>query len=175
MASGQRRCVCTAVRVTTTTGRTSKPRPKRLPPRWQRQRSRLRRNTLFSLDLFLGFTAVVGGLALMVFGMPVSYLAGSPFSDFTVPAVLLMVIVGGAGLLATWRVHLRRDRGIVASAIAAGAITVFEIVEWSMIGFNPLQVCYLLLGALIFLVAAWIGLVDHPLRLPNRHPNTPQH
>jgi di/tricarboxylate transporter len=41
-----------------------------------------------------------------------------------------------------------------------------------VIGFNPLQVCYLLVGAAIFVLAAWIELADHPVRRPIRKPNT---
>jgi hypothetical protein len=37
---------------------------------------------------------------------------------------------------------------------------------------NPLQVCYLLVGGAIFVLAAWIELADHPVRRPIRYPNT---
>src|ERR1700688_3073362 len=79
---------------------------------------------LFDLNLFLGLTAVAGGIALLAgwINVPLSSLAGSPFSDYTVPAVLLTAAVGGTALLAAWLVHLRTSLGIPASAIAGGAI-----------------------------------------------------
>ncbi|HEY7971490.1 MAG TPA: hypothetical protein VID96_01080, partial [Xanthobacteraceae bacterium] len=60
------------------------------------------RTVLFDLNLFLGVTAVAGGVALLVgwIKIPLSSLAGSPFSDYTLPAALLVVAVGGTGLLA---------------------------------------------------------------------------
>ncbi|HSP65834.1 MAG TPA: hypothetical protein VLO10_06555 [Candidatus Deferrimicrobium sp.] len=125
-----------------------------------------RGRALFGLDLFLGVTAFVGGIALFVgwIRMPLTFLAGSPFSDFTIPAVLLTVVVGGGGLLAAWTVHRRSDLGSVTSGIAAGAVSVFEAVEWSVIGFNPLQILYLLVGASILVAVLRIEMVDHPVR-----------
>ena len=53
----------------------------------------MRRTVLLDLNLFLGVTAVAGGVALLTgwIKMPLSSLAGSPFSDYTVPAMLLVV------------------------------------------------------------------------------------
>src|ERR1039458_10305125 len=68
----------------------------------------LRRTLLLDLNLFLGFTAVAGGVALLVgwIKIPLSSLAGSPFSDYTVPAVLLILVIGGSAMLAARLVHL---------------------------------------------------------------------
>ena len=128
---------------------------------------------LFDLNLFLGLTAVAGGIAILVgwINVPLSSLAGSPFSDYTVPAVLLTAAVGGTALLAAWLVHLRMRLGIPASAIAGAAIIIFEIVEWNVIGFAWLQAAYIGIGAAILGLATWVRMADVLLHMPeNVHP-----
>ena len=117
---------------------------------------------LFDLNLFLGITAVAGGIALLMawIKLPLSSLAGSPFSDYTLPAVLLTAAVGGTALLAAWSVRARPSLCIPASAIAAGAIIIFEIVEWNVIGFAWLQAAYIGIGAAILGLATWVRMAD---------------
>ena len=112
---------------------------------------------LYGLNLFLGLTALAGGAALLtgMIKIPLSALAGSPFTDFTVPAILLAVVIGGTGLLAAWLVHLHLSLGARVSAVAGGAIIIFEIVEWNIIGFAWLQAAYIGIGVAILALAAW--------------------
>ena len=107
--------------------------------------------------MFLGLTAVAGGICLLTgwIKIPLSALAGSPFTDFTVPAILLAAIIGGTSLLAAWLVHLRLSLGVRVSAIAGGAIIIFEIVEWNIIGFAWLQAVYIGIGVAILALAVW--------------------
>ena len=116
-----------------------------------------RTTLLYGLNLFLGLTAVAGGAALLagLIKVPLSALVGSPFTDFTVPAILLAAIIGGTSLLAAWLVHLRLSLGSQVSAVAGGAIIIFEIVEWNIIGFAWLQAVYIVIGAAILGLAAW--------------------
>ena len=122
----------------------------------------MRRAVLLDLNLFLGVTAVAGGVALLTgwIKMPLSSLAGSPFSDYTVPAILLVGAVGGTALLAAWLVHLKLSVGVPASVVAGAAIMVYEIVEWSVIGFAWLQAAYMAIGVLIIGVAIWVRLAQ---------------
>lgn len=120
--------------------------------------SRSARTTiLYGLNLFLALTAVAGGIALIagVIKMPLSALAGSPFTDFTVPGILLTAIVGGTSLLAAWLVHRGLGLGAQVSAVAGGAIIIFEIVEWNIIGFQWLQALYIGVGVAILALAVW--------------------
>ena len=101
-------------------------------------------------DLFEAVSAVVGalGLATGFLGIPVSVLSGSPFTDFTVPALLLGFVVGGSALLAAVVAALGlRPLDALASA-AAGWITVgWLTVEIAMIGLGSwAQVVWLLVG-----------------------------
>lgn len=113
------------------------------------------RKGLRAVDWFLAITAIVGGVALWVgwITMPLSYLHGSPFSNYDVPAALLTLVVGGASLAAAVCMQRRLEVGPIASLIAAVAIAGFEGVEWSVIGFNPLQLLYLLVAVVIVMLA----------------------
>ena len=59
---------------------------------------------LAGLDAFAAVAAIGGGLALLT-GLegsrfPRAWLSGSPFSDYAVPALILVSVVGGSSLLA---------------------------------------------------------------------------
>ena len=60
------------------------------------------RITLIVVDLFAAVSAIVGAIGLLVgfMNIPVSVLHGTPFADFTVPAMLLGIVVGGSALVA---------------------------------------------------------------------------
>ena len=122
----------------------------------------MRRTVLLDLNLFLGVTAVAGGVALLTgwIKIPLSSLAGSPFSDYMIPAILLVVAVGGTALLAAWLVHHSLNAGVPASVVAGAAIIVFETVEWSVIGFAWLQAAYMAIGVLIIGLATWVRLAQ---------------
>jgi hypothetical protein len=113
------------------------------------------RKELRAVGWFLATTTIVGGVALWVgwITMPLSYLQGSPFSNYDVPAALLTLVVGGASLAAAVSMQRRLEVGPIASLIAAVATACFEVVEWSVIGFNPLQLVYLLVAVVIVMLA----------------------
>ena len=74
---------------------------------------------------FVALTAIGGGLALL-FGaeagrFPLEWLQGTPFPDYTIPALLLAVVVGGSALLACVLVSMGRKPGPLAG-LAAGSI-----------------------------------------------------
>lgn len=59
------------------------------------------RNLLITLLLFLGASAIGGGLMLIISpsgkllgGLPLSILENSPFSDFLIPGIILFVVLG---------------------------------------------------------------------------------
>lgn len=58
---------------------------------------------LVTLDTFLGATAVLGGLGLLLRWYeppPVELLRDSPLNSYAIPALILLVVVGGSGLVA---------------------------------------------------------------------------
>ncbi len=86
------------------------------------------------------------------------------FPDFTVPAVMLGVVCGGAALFAFFAVIAWPQLGALASVVAGLCMIAFEVVEILVVGFTPmqtpdqwlawLQVVYMALGALLVLLGA---------------------
>jgi len=117
------------------------------------------------LEVFLGLGALFGGGALLLapdghlLGMPTSLLAGSPFSSYLVPGVVLFTFVGVAPLLAA-ALTLRRQPIAPMAAIAVG-LTLIGWVSVEMVvlaGLGSLAwALYLVLGVSISLfgVAWW--------------------
>ena len=115
---------------------------------------------LIILSGFLALSAIGGGIGLLadINNPPLAMLAGSPFSDFTIPGVSLLLLVGGTSAAATILV-IRRHRFSRLCAIAAGtAILIFELIEVSVLG-SPagvarnLQILYTVNGILILACA----------------------
>jgi len=58
------------------------------------------RNILFILLAFLGLGAIFGGAVFMIsptgklFGMPLSMLDNSPFTNFLIPGIILFIVLG---------------------------------------------------------------------------------
>lgn len=115
---------------------------------------------LVVLTFFLALTAALGGIALLAnFNTPpVAMLQGSPFRNYAIPGLALMLIVGGSALLAAIQL-LRKNKYAVLCAATAGVIIMFfEFVEALVIG-SPagaarmLQIIYFGLGTLIVVAA----------------------
>lgn len=84
-----------------------------------------------ALAILLGLQAAgaIGGALFVVPKMPVDGLKPGLFSDYTVPALGLGVIVGGGSLVALASL-LRRSRHAPTLAAGAGlAVMIFEVVE----------------------------------------------
>lgn len=122
--------------------------------------SNILRIALILLDGFLAITAIAGGIGLLTGtnAPPVTDLAGSPFADYTIPGLALLVLVGGTALVATYMTIRRHKYAALVSALAAATIIVFEIVEILAIGMPPgiarnLQIFYFTLGLIILVLA----------------------
>lgn len=101
------------------------------------RRSRVIRFSLASLLGFGALNAFAGGYYGLsgAEGVPLEWLAGSPFSDYTIPSAILFVVVGGSMLAAAIAVATRA-RVARAAAMAAGAIVLIWIaVQIAIIGY----------------------------------------
>jgi hypothetical protein len=110
------------------------------------------------VNLFEAASAVVGAVGLVVgfMDIPLSTLSGTPFADFTVPALLLGVVVGGSALAAAVITAFGpRPFGALATAVA-GCMTVgYLTVEIALIGLGAWpQVVWFLVGLLMLGLAA---------------------
>jgi hypothetical protein len=115
------------------------------------------RIAVVAVDLFEAVSAAVGAVGLVVgfMNIPVSVLSATPFTDFTVPALVLGLVVGGSALVAAVVAVLGPPQFDALVSAAAGCVTVGWLVsEIAWIGFgSSLQVIYLLVGLLMIALA----------------------
>jgi len=80
--------------------------------------------TLFVADVFVALTAVLGGITVAagVDKFPASWLAGTVFSGYLVPGLILAVAVGGSASVAAFAILRKRDAGTLMSALAGGIL-----------------------------------------------------
>jgi hypothetical protein len=110
------------------------------------------------LNAFVAFTAIYGAI-LVVPTIPLEWLKYGPFTDYTVPALALGILVGGSASLAALLLLVRPPLGSAVTIVAGVMIIGFELVEIGVVGFTLieydasqfqawLQVIYLALGTL---------------------------
>ena len=132
-------------------------------PRWTRI-------TLTVLTALTGLTAVAGGAALVVGSVASSalggivpdrsFLAGSPFTSYLAPGLLLAVVVGGTQLLAAVLVGRDARSGPIAAAVAGFGMLIWIFVQMMFIPFSLLQAAYFAAGlAELGLVLLGLGLL----------------
>ncbi|MEQ1871424.1 MAG: hypothetical protein ABL961_15525 [Vicinamibacterales bacterium] len=93
-------------------------------------------------------------------GIPTAWLAGSPFSSYLIPSIVLFVLVGGSSLFAAVAVLRGSARARAAAMAAAVLLLVWICGQVAIIGFvSWLQL--VMLGAGIATVSLAIGLPDH--------------
>ncbi len=141
------------------------------------KRSPLRPVSLFVLSAVLlveGVAALVGGVQLLrdpygaPLGMPLSFLAGSPFASYLIPGLLLTLVLGVFPLVAlallwwrpewpamAWLERLTRRHWTWSLGVAAGvAMMVWIAVQVAMLGAShPLQAFIAGLGLMVVLLA----------------------
>ena len=114
------------------------------------------RSSLIILESFLALTAIGGAIGLLTGtgAPPREILTHSPFADYTVPGLALLLIVGGPALVAVILLARKDPRDLLVCGLTAFSIIIFESVEILSIG-SPagiarnLQVLYIMVGALI--------------------------
>ncbi len=101
--------------------------------------------------------ATLSGALFVVPNMPLDIIKRGPFTDFTLPALGLGVLCGGASLVAMLLPFARPRLAALAAVVGGAFMIVFELVEIYVIGFtaaddpgNPLawlQVFFIVAGA----------------------------
>jgi hypothetical protein len=117
------------------------------------------RRILAALEVSTGIMALVGGVLLAVapdgslLKADPFVLAGSPFSDYRWPGVLLAGLVG-VGYLFTGFWQWRSGRGARALSVFAGVgLVAFEAGELLWLGFQPLEAVFAIVGATVATLA----------------------
>jgi hypothetical protein len=96
---------------------------------------------------------------------PVKWLSGTLFSDYTVPALVLAIVVGGSALMALLTIFTGREWGVLASLAAgiimAGFIAV-EVLTLQQVPAGPTvsEGLYFGLGLATLILAAHLWLVE---------------
>ena len=124
------------------------------------------RVAIAALAAFMALTAIQGTI-FVVPSMPRSVLRQGVlalFPDYTIPALALGMLCGGAALVAVVAVFVRPQLGALAAIVAGVFMIVFELVEIVVVGFTPaqtpdqfpawLQVVYLVVGAVLTILGA---------------------
>ena len=123
------------------------------------RRSGAAQRTLVALELLTGATGLAGGVLLAVapdgslLRADRAALAGSSFSDWRVPGVLLAGLVGGGFLLAGWWQWRGRRHARELSMAAGAGLVCFEAAEVAWLGFQPLEAAFAAVGVIIVALA----------------------
>lgn len=131
--------------------------------------SKIIRIVICILTAFVALTAIGGGIAMLTGAdrFPVEWLRGTPFADYTIPALVLAVVVGGSSLLAALLVFTKRELGarvaIIAGLLLVGYICV-EVLILKQLPPGPtwIEIMYFVLGALVAGLAAFLWKNEPP-------------
>lgn len=113
---------------------------------------------LVGLLLFQGASGVGGGIALTLdatgtgIGLDPAWIAGSPFADYRIPGLFLLLVLGVGPLVATALVLRRSPWAWSASLMVGLTLLAWLLVEVAVIGWQsdpPLQLIYGIVGAAI--------------------------
>jgi hypothetical protein len=127
--------------------------------------SRFERIGIEAGAIFIVISAVAGGIGPIGGGLalPSKWLAGTPFTNYSVPGAILGIIVGGSALLAAVLMLQQRPLA-VAAALGAGVVQVGWIIgERLPVGTRDqvrawLQAIYLAAGAVVAILAVHMWL-----------------
>jgi hypothetical protein len=130
---------------------------------------------LVALEAILALTAIVSAFTVIP-NLPPDWIKGSVFSDYTIPALALGVLVGGSAAFAALAVVFKPTLGAAASVVAGLMIIGFELVEIVVVGFTLvtygpgvpqawLQIVFIALGAAISILGTRLWLA-HGGRIP---------
>ena len=119
---------------------------------------------LTALTLFGALSALAGAVLAIAAngaGVPLNYLANSPFPSYAVPGFILGVVVGGTQFAAAIALLRRQRIALLLSAIAGFGMLIWIFVELAIIRqYSWLQSAYFALGVLeLILVLALLGIL----------------
>ena len=129
------------------------------------------RISIVTIASFITLTAIGGGLAILVGAdeFPLEWLSGTPFKDYTIPALILIFIVGGSALItaiAAIRALTQHPIQSPAAAIAGLIMSGHIVVEVSILKQVPpgptwIEGVYFSLGCLLLLLGLWQWKSEH--------------
>ena len=128
-------------------------------------------------EAFIALSAIGGGIALLLGTyqngvlieaggrgqFPLEWLQNTPFSDYTLPALVLAIGVGGSSLIAALMIFTDRAVGVLASVAAGLIMAGYIVVEVVMLRqvVSWIEGLYFGLGLLISGLAAYLWKAEH--------------
>jgi hypothetical protein len=113
---------------------------------------------LGALQIFIGFTAIAGGLKLVsnpngIPDFPIEWLSNSPFNSYFIPGLTLLIVIGFGNVFAGPVTFLRkRYSGSIATVLGTFLI-LFMTIEVYFVGLrNFLQPLYFILGVIVLIL-----------------------
>jgi hypothetical protein len=95
------------------------------------------RIALVIIEASIGLGAIGGGIAILTGAfdqwLPLAWLQGTPFSDYTIPGLILLIVIGGGMLLAASTIFIQREWAVLLSAFMGLVMIGFEIFEIAII------------------------------------------
>lgn len=119
---------------------------------------------LIALMVFQGLSGLFGGAGLVIdptgnmLRMPLRWLEGSPFGNYLIPGLILLLVLGVFPLVVSWYLRKPSRNAWLGALITAAGLLVWLAVQISIIGYQPrppLQLIYAV-EALLILAAALI-------------------
>jgi hypothetical protein len=144
---------------------------RQLPPR----KHEVIRIALLAIAAFIATSAIEGGVAVLggvVFGykLPLSWLAGTLFVDYTIPGLALAIFVGGSALIAAATVFIHHEWAVLVSQLAGLMMVGFLVVEIVSIDSKlgnalptslAVQLFYFVLGVALFGLAGFLWMREY--------------
>jgi hypothetical protein len=128
-------------------------------------------------EAFIALSAIGGGIVLLAGTykdgvlieaggrgqFPLEWLQNTPFSDYTIPALILAISVGGSSLIAAVLVFTGREEGVLGSLVAGLIMAGFIVGEVVMLkqGVSWIEGLYFGLGLLISGLATSLWMIEH--------------
>jgi hypothetical protein len=127
------------------------------------------RRLVAAIEIAVGIGAIYGGYGLLSdaegLGAKRAWLDGSVFSDYTVPGLILLAVIGGGMLLAASVTLLAGRWAPLAAGVMAVVLALWGVIETATIGWRG--VAQLLLVA-VFVAAPAVALGAFALRAARR-------
>ena len=136
--------------------------------------------SLVVVSAFNALSALGGGIGMVAadgLSMPKAMLADTPFSTFTIPGLILTLVVGGSQSASVWLLVARHEAALLCSAVAGFGMVIWIVTEIGFIhALMYAQMIYLVTGLVqLILVFALLGIVSWLPRLDRLEPRRAAH
>jgi hypothetical protein len=122
------------------------------------------RSTLFVLAALVALFDIVYGVGVLVgwITLPPEPLRNTPFVDYTIPMLVLAIVVGGSSLLAAATAFIERESSVLLAGAAGLIVVAYEVVEAVMIQqVSWLEWVFAGVGLAIFGLASYLWTTEY--------------